>query len=217
MKAAIMTEKPAPILPDYHARIDVYWDACLFYEYFGGETEGRSAQQLAGTRGVMREVQEGRLRIVTSLLTQLEVVPSKLDAKRANANRKFLASFDAVRMVGVEVTPNVISRAREIRDFYYEPGVPEERDEAGKLVSQMKAPRYMDLGDCVHVATATLYNVGTLHTRDGTRTKKKNKRNNVSLLEVGQKSNGLICDRWKLHISEPNPSEAALFDDPSHR
>lgn len=201
-------------MPDETPRIDVYWDTCLFYEYFGGETGGLTAQQLAGTRGVMREVEEKKLRIVTSLLTQLEVVPSKLDEKRAGANRKFLASFDSVRMVGVEVTPNVISRAREIRDYYYEAGIPEERDVSGKLISQMRAPRYMDLGDCVHVATATLYSVKTLHTRDGSR-KTTKKRSNVSLLEVGQKSGGMICGRWKLHICEPNPGEAALFDDPS--
>ncbi|CAN0560310.1 unnamed protein product, partial [Laminaria digitata] len=80
-------------------RVDVYWDTCLFYEYFGGEAGSLSATQLAGTRGVMREVEEGRIRIVTSLLTQIEVVPSKLDAKKADADRKFLASFDANRMI----------------------------------------------------------------------------------------------------------------------
>lgn len=202
-------------MPDDVVRVDVYWDTCLFYEYFGGETVSLSATQLAGTRGVMREVEEGRIRIVTSLLTQIEVVPSKLDAKKADADRKFLASFDANRMIAVEVSPNVVSRAREIRDYYYEPGIPEERDQAGKILAQMKAPRYMDLGDCVHVATATLYNIRVLHTRDGTR-KKDKKRSNVSLIEVGQKSGGLICGRWKLHICEPTPEEAALFDDPSH-
>ena len=198
-------------------RQKVYWDTCLFYEYFGGETEGRSPEQLAGARGVMREVEQGKLTIVTSLLTQLEVVPTKLDEKRAGANQQFLASFDRVRMIAVEVSPNIIARAREIRDFYYEPGTPEERDASGRVTSPMKAPRYMDIGDCVHVASASLYNIPTLHTRDGTRKNERRKRSNVSLIEVGQKSNGLICDKWSLQICEPQPVEAHLFDDPRER
>ena len=179
-----------------NSRQDIYWDTCLFYEYFGGEKA--NAQRVSELNGVMREVEEGQFRIVTSLVTQLEVIPRRLDGKSAGSAQAFLDAFDDIRMIAVEVSPNVIALAREIRDYYYIDEVPPvmSGDKQPMVVKEGQAAKNMDLGDCIHLATAINFGINTFHTRDGASKSSRKRKTNIPLLDLAKMDSGKICGKY---------------------
>lgn len=168
----------------------IYWDSCIFYEVLGDEDA--SPTKKAAVAEILSENDAGENIIVTSVITHLEVLPVKLDEKGADDEADYIALFDAQRFVEVELSTNIIIRAREIRNHYYRPA-----DEAGA------GSRMMDVGDAIHLATATVYNIPEFHTRDN-----KRKKGNVPLLGLYEMyGENRVCNKYPLMITSPEASQ----------
>ena len=170
-----------------------YWDACLFYEVLGNENVDGNKQQ--GIKEILEANDAGENYIITSVITHLEVLPSKLDDKGADDEQDFLALFDASHYGAIEISTNIMLLAREIRDFYFKPS--DTTGHGGKM---------MDLGDCIHLSTAIIHGVDEFHTRD-----KTNKGSKISLLKLYEASgNPKVCGKYDLVIKSPESDQGVL-------
>lgn len=171
-----------------------YWDACIFYEWIGKETIDSRKKAAIDELIAANEKKENL--IITSAITHLEVLPEKLTEKGAEDEQDYLALFDGVHFHDVEVSTNILLRAREIRDYYYSPP---EGGEGFKM---------MDLGDCIHLATASLNSVKEFHTRDNDKRKGK-----VPLLDLYTLyGDTKLCAKYDLKICSPEADQGGLYD-----
>lgn len=166
-----------------------YWDACIFYECVGKEAVAPEKKDAIDE--ILAENEKKANLIVTSVITHLEVLPRKLGEKGASDEQDYLALFDAVHFHEIELNTNIILRAREIRDYYYSPLV------------EGSGYKMMDLGDCIHLATASINGVDEFHTRDEDRKGPK-----VPLLKLYEIS-GIpkLCGKYDLSIISPESAE----------
>ena len=167
----------------------------MFYEVLGNESVAPAKK--SGVNEILKDNESGENVIITSVITHLEVLPEKLEAKNTGAETEYMNLFDSEHFGDVELSANIILRAREIRDYYYR--VPDE----GGLNAKM-----MDLGDAIHLATATIHSVDELHTRDDD--KKGMKVPLLSLYEMYKQSK--VCDKYDLKIVSPESDQADLLD-----
>jgi predicted nucleic acid-binding protein len=169
-----------------------YWDACLFYEVLGDEPV--SAEKKAAIQEILEANKRGDNIIITSVVTHLEVIPSKLNAKMADGERKYRAMFDGVHFIDYEINRNILMRAREIKDFYFRAGAPGQPN------------KVMDSADAVHLATATIYGVVEFHTRDDQDHGPK-----IPLVSL-YKWSGIdkICGKYPLVIKSPEQAQRVM-------
>lgn len=161
---------------------------------------------------------EGNNTIITSVATHLEVLPQKLDEKDDEAEAKYLSLFDAEKFCEIQINTNVILLAREIRDYYYQPFVPgrpgtkaepaKDGAPAVPAIPEVNAVpcKMMDLGDCIHLATAIIEGAAEFHTRDND--KKGSKIPLLSLYEFSGQSK--VCGKYDLEIKEPLAVQGTL-------
>jgi len=166
----------------------------MFYEWLGDEVVTTSEKD--GLNDVLDANDKGENAIFTSVITDLEVVPSKLEAKKENAIDQYNALFDSVKFHPLELTKNIITRAKEIREFYYVEA--DENGQNGKM---------MDLGDAIHLATATIFEVDEFHTRD--KAKKGSKVPLVGLYEHSGEDK--VCGKYDLKIISPVAGQSRMF------
>ncbi|RYZ78743.1 MAG: type II toxin-antitoxin system VapC family toxin [Proteobacteria bacterium] len=172
------------------AKPTYYWDACLFYEWLGNESV--SAGKRDGLKEILNENEQKENLIITSSITHLEVLPRKLGEKGASDEEDYLALFDGIHFHEIELNANIILRAREIRDFYFSP--------------LAEGYKMMDLGDCLHLATASLIGADEFHTRD-----KDKKGSKVPLLDLYEISrNPKLCGKYDLKILSPEAQQGDL-------
>ncbi len=171
-----------------------YWDACLFYEVLGNENVDSDKQQCIKEIMDANDAKENY--IITSVIRHLEVLPSKLDDKGADDEQDFLSLFDATHYGAIEINTNILLMAREIRDFYFKPA--DNTGHGGKM---------MDLGDCIHLATAIIHGVDEFHTRD--KTTKGSKISLIKLYEIS--GNPKVCGKYDLVIKSPESSQRVLI------
>lgn len=168
-----------------------YWDACIFYEWLGKESV--SDAKRGGLDEILGDNEQQRNLIITSSITHLEVLPRKLGEKGASDEQDYLSLFDSVHFHEIEVSGNILLRAREIRDYYYSP-----------LASGVF--KMMDLGDCIHLATASIYGASEFHTRD-----RDSKGSKVPLLDLYALSgNPKLCGKYDLAIISPEAKQGNL-------
>lgn len=169
-----------------------YWDACIFYEWLGKEPV--TASKRDGVQEILAANEKKENLVVTSVITHLEVLPRKLGEKDASDEADYLALFDGVHFHEIELNANIILRAREIRDYYYSP------------LSTDGGYKMMDLGDCLHLAVATVNGVDEFHTRDNDR-----KGGKVPLLKLYDVSgNPKVCGKYDLKIVSPEAEQGRL-------
>ncbi len=120
-----------------------YWDTCLFLAWL--QDENRKRDEMDGLREVITRYKRREVRLVTSVLTQVEVLQSKMPAGINNAFADLLK-----RMTRVSVDIKIAALAHDIRDHYVKSG--------GKTLS---------VPDAIHLATAIQYRVDEFHTFDG--------------------------------------------------
>lgn len=165
----------------------------MFYEVLAKEKV--SAELKAGADEILKSNEDGENIIVTSVITHLEVLPSKLQGKGVEDQADYLALFDAEKFSAIELNTNIILRAREIRDFYYIP--PDEHGAGGKM---------MDLGDAIHLATASIHGANEFHTRDNDK-----KGSKIPLLSLYQISgHQRLCGKYELKIISPSADQGIL-------
>ena len=131
--------------------------------------------------------------LVTSVVSHLEALPRKLGEKDASDEEDYLSLFDGVHFHEIELNANIILRAREIRDYYYSP------------LSADSTYKMMDLGDCIHLETATINGVDEFHTRN---TDKGGKVPLLKLYEISGTSK--VCGKYDLKIVSPEAEQSRL-------
>jgi hypothetical protein len=172
----------------------LYWDACMFYEVLGNEAV--DSRKRTGIQQILAANDKGENFIITSVITHLEVLPSKLQGKGADYESDYLALFDGIKFGEIEINTNILLRAREIRDYYYTPA--NENGQGGKM---------MDLGDAIHLAVASIHRASEFHTRDSDK-----KGTKVPLLRLYEMSgNPKLCGKYDLAILSPE-SQQGVFD-----
>lgn len=182
----------------------LYWDSCIFYEWLGKEDVPREKSD--GIREVVASVEAQEAIILTSAATHLEVLPQKMTAKDADAERDYLSLFDAEKFFEYQITTNVILLAREIRDYYYKPEIPAVPKSKGSPAQARQPAKMMDLGDCIHLATAIIERADEFHTRDDSTKKGK-----IPLLTLYTYS-GIpsVCGKYPLKILSPIAKQGTL-------
>lgn len=168
----------------------IYWDACIFYEHLNEEqTEPRKRQAVDDC---LEQNKQKRNRICTSVITHTEVLPKKLDK---TLEQRYWEKFQSLYFFDIEIDRNVISLAREIKDYYFNPG-----DPVGVNYKMLST------GDAIHLATAIIHQVNEFHTRD-----KNPKHGNIKLLGLPESSpSGKICGLHSLRVLSPEVSQGRL-------
>jgi predicted nucleic acid-binding protein len=124
----------------------------LLYEVLGDEPV--SPEKKMAIQEILEANKNCQNLIITSIITHIEVIPAKLNAKQIDGEKKYRAMFDGERFLDYEINRNILMRAREIKDFYFRPAAPGQ------------SQKVMDSADALHLATATIYGVSEFHTRD---------------------------------------------------
>jgi len=118
-----------------------YWDTCLFLAWI--QDEERKPGEMDGVREIIDRSKRRDCRIMTSVITSVEVLQSKIPA---GVDTMFTGLMKRVERVGIEA--KVARMAHDIRDFYHKNGQ--------KLLTP----------DALHLATAILYRANEFHTFD---------------------------------------------------
>ena len=118
-----------------------YWDTCMFLAWL--KDEQRRSGEMDGVREIVERSKRRDCRIMTSVITTVEVLQAKIPA---GVDTFFNGLMRRVSRVGVDT--KVALMAHEIRNHYAL---------AGK---NMKTP------DALHLATAVLHKVDEFHTFD---------------------------------------------------
>lgn len=165
----------------------------MFYEVLGNEPV--DARKRSAVKVILGANERKENFIITCVITHLEVLPSKLEQKGANDEEDYLSLFDSVKFGEIELSTNIVLRAREIRDFYYIPAD-----------AQGEGHKMMDLGDAIHLSAASIHGAAELHTRDNDKKGKK-----IPLLKLYEMfNNPKLCGKYDLKIVSPEADQAAF-------
>jgi len=144
-----------------------YWDTCLFLAWL--KDEERKNGEMDGVREVIERSKRRDAKIVTSTLTSIEVLSSKIPA---GMKTLFDGLMKRISRLGMDT--KVASLAHDLRDYYALLG--------GKTLSTP---------DAIHLATAILYRVDEFHTFD-----ENGKNNSLGLIPLSGNVAGnrlIIC------------------------
>jgi predicted nucleic acid-binding protein len=118
-----------------------YWDTCLFLAWI--KDEERRTGEMDGVREIIERSRHRECKIVTSVLTQVEVLQGRMPAGIPNL---FVNLMKRVTRLGVD--SKVASLAHDIREAVQVGG------------------RTLSTPDAIHLATAVLHRVNEFHTFD---------------------------------------------------
>lgn len=123
-----------------------YWDTCLFLAWLNDEK--RKPGEMDGVREVISRHKRREVRLVTSVLTRIEVLQARIPVGVGNSFTDLLK-----RMTQLGVDTKVAGLAHDLRDHY----AANAATQGGKILST---------ADAIHLATAIHYRVDEFHTFD---------------------------------------------------
>lgn len=123
-----------------------YWDTCLFLAWI--KDEERKSGEMDGVREIIERSKRRECKIVTSVLTAVEVLNGKMPV---GMDTLFAGLMKRVHRLGMDT--KVASVAHDLRDYYSTR--PKEFDN-----------RTLSTPDAIHLATAIIYRVTEFHTFD---------------------------------------------------
>ena len=123
-----------------------YWDTCLFLAWI--KDEDRKSGEMDGVREVIARHRKREVKIITSTLTTVEVLQSKLPVGMDRLLGDLMK-----RIVRIGVDAKVAALAHDIRDYY-------------ARNASLNAGKTVSTPDAIHLATAILYRVSEFHTFD---------------------------------------------------
>src|SRR5690242_14435434 len=91
----------------------VYWDSCIFIAWLTGEA--KYPENLAGIAHYRSLHQTGEITIVTSTVSRVEVLDSKLRPDKAEVFKQFLNRTDVSL---VDVRARISDLAHDVRNYY---------------------------------------------------------------------------------------------------
>ena len=118
-----------------------YWDTCLFLAWL--KDENRNSGEMDGVREIVERSQRRDCRLMTSVLTSVEVLQANIPA---GVDTMFNGLLKRISRIGMDT--KVAQLAHDIRNHYF------------KLDQSVKAP------DAIHLSTAILYRADEFHTFD---------------------------------------------------
>lgn len=122
----------------------VYWDTSILISWISSEK--RPNNEMLGVESVLSEVSAGRIRIVTSVITEIEVFKSLRDPVKREIFQSVLRN--PTHCLWVNVDPGVAQRATIIRDL-------SEKD--GRVIATP---------DAIHIASAEMTKCDEIHSFD---------------------------------------------------
>ena len=164
-------------------RRTVYWDSCIFIAWLKDE-QRPNPLDIDGVTYLIEEWDAGRLIVVTSTITRIEVLDSHFSAEQ-RAQFQACLRRSTIRVEGV--TSPIADLAHDIRDHY--------------------APPLIATPDAIHLATAIAGGCESFFTFDGTDPSKKKGR---PLLPLGP----VIAGKHALATEPPRrppESQGVLF------
>lgn len=123
-----------------------YWDTCLFLAWL--KDEERPTGEMDGVRELIERSRRREARLMTSTLTSVEVLSSKMPVGFDNLFNSLLK-----RISRASVDIKVAAIAHDLRDFY----AARQAEVGNKTLSTP---------DAIHLATAILYRADEFHTFD---------------------------------------------------
>lgn len=123
-----------------------YWDTCLFLAWLNDEQ--RKSNEMDGVREVIARHKRREVRLVTSVLTQVEVLQSRIPV---GVGASFTDLLKRMSRFGIDT--KVASLAHDLRDHY----ASNAGNNGGKTLSTP---------DAIHLATGIHYRVDEFHTFD---------------------------------------------------
>jgi len=140
---------------------------------------------MEGIREMVSQLDGNEAKLVTSVMTETEVLESTLTQV---AQLKFTGVLKRRCVQVVTVDRRISKLAREIRDFYKQ---------------QPNRKRTVSSPDSIHLATAILYEVDTFYTFD-----ENDDNENLGLIPLS----GTIAGKYNLIIQKPFGEQLALFN-----
>lgn len=162
-----------------------YWDSCIFLAWL--KNEKRKPGELAGVKDMVVQIQKNKARLITSQLTQSEILKSTLSD---DAKLKLSDAFKRRNVMQVATDNRVWELVYEIRDYY------QTRKDIDGLPT-------LTIPDAVHLSTAILYKVDALYTFD----EKDHRNKRRGLLPLS----GNVAGKYKLLICKPMTSQLDLL------
>ena len=123
-----------------------YWDTCLFLAWINDEQ--RKTGEMDGVREMAARHKRREIKIMTSVVTQVEVLQCKLPAGVDHLFIDFLK-----RLIKTSVDSKIAGIAHDIRDFY-------------SAQAHVNGGRTLSTPDAIHLATAIFYRADAFHTFD---------------------------------------------------
>jgi len=133
----------------------IYWDACVFLAYF--KKEKRPAGEMEGLLELAKLVDAGKLVLITSVVTRMEILRSTMTPEQ---NNKYDLLFKRKSVQEMPIDKRVVTLAHELRDFY-------QQQKAKDGTPTLTTP------DAIHLATAIIWEVDCFYTFDGRDKSKK--------------------------------------------
>lgn len=123
-----------------------YWDTCLFLAWLNDEA--RKSGEMDGVREVIARHKRREVRIMTSVLTRIEVLQSKIPV---GVGSSFTDLLKRINQMGMDT--KVAGLSHDLRDHY----AANAAANGGKILSTP---------DAIHLATAIHYRADEFHTFD---------------------------------------------------
>jgi predicted nucleic acid-binding protein len=137
-----------------------YWDSCIYLAWIKGE-DSHGRQYKEALRQIAHENFEGKNIIITSTITQIEVLDAKLTDEQKEQFRK---TFRSQTHIQYDVDPPIAQKARQFRE---------------QTLNHISGKK-LSTPDAIHLATAAIYNAAEVHTFDDGQKDKKT----LGLLEL---------------------------------
>ena len=129
-----------------------YWDTCLFLVWI--KDENRASGEMTGVREVIERAKRREVKLVTSVLTSVEVLQARLPV---GMDTLFNGLLKRINRLGMDSKCALL--AHDLRNYY----ALRASEHDGKILS---------LPDAIHLATAILYRADEFHTFDNRGNKK---------------------------------------------
>lgn len=123
-----------------------YWDTCLFLAWINDEQ--RKSGEMDGVREVIQRAKRREVRLLTSVLTSVEVLDARLPV---GLDALFYGLMKRINRVGMD--SKCAGLAHDLRNYY----VSKSAEHGGKTLS---------MPDAIHLATAILYCADEFQTFD---------------------------------------------------
>lgn len=118
-----------------------YWDTCLFLAWL--KDEDRKSGEMDGVREIIERSQKRDCRLMTSVMTSVEVLQGNIPA---GVDRMFKGLLKRISRIGMDT--KIADLAHDIRNHYLKDG------------------KKISVPDAIHLATAILHRADEFHTFD---------------------------------------------------